>query len=102
MRARMTTSPPAWTSGLLLLALLLSAATFRASAAPASSPSTNAPTAATGLTNLVRALLSEDPAEQTQLIQTLIGASHPLVPQALTAWRGGAVFILETNNARIP
>ena len=53
-------------------------------------------------TNLVQAILSEDLAEQTQLIQKLIGAEDPMVQQALTAWRGGSVYIFETNDTKVP
>lgn len=53
-------------------------------------------------TNLVQALLSEDLAEQTQLIQKFIGSDDPMIPQVLTAWRGGSVYAYETNGAKIP
>ena len=53
-------------------------------------------------TNLVQAILSEELAEQTQLIQKLIGAEDPMVQQALTAWRGGSVYIFETNDTKVP
>ncbi len=53
-------------------------------------------------TNLVQAILSEDLAEQTQLLQKLNGSEDPMVPQALTAWRGGSVYLLETNDTKIP
>ncbi len=53
-------------------------------------------------TNLTQALLSEDLAEQTRLLQTLIGADDPVVEQALTAWRGGAVYLYETNDTKTP
>jgi urea transport system permease protein len=53
-------------------------------------------------TNLVQAILSEDLAEQTQLIQKLIGAEDPMVQQALIAWRGGSVYIFETNDTKVP
>src|SRR5262245_8222636 len=52
--------------------------------------------------NLVHALLSEDLAEQRPLIQKLAGAEDPLVPQVLSAWRGGAVYLQETNGRRTP
>jgi urea transport system permease protein len=53
-------------------------------------------------TNLVQAILSEDAIQQTELIKKLADADDPLVEQALAAWRQGGVFILETNDARIP
>jgi len=51
---------------------------------------------------LQKAILSEDLTEQSQLLQTLIDAEDPLVQQALTAWRGGALYIYETNGTRAP
>jgi urea transport system permease protein len=53
-------------------------------------------------TNLVQALLSEDFSEQTQLLQKMIGAEDTMIPQALTAWRGGSVYAFETNQTKIP
>ena len=53
-------------------------------------------------TNLVQAILSEDLAEQTQLLQKLIGAEDPMVQQALIAWRGGSVYVFETNDTKVP
>ena len=53
-------------------------------------------------TNLTQAILSEDLTEQTRLLQSLIGANDPLVEQALVAWRGGSVYLFETNETRIP
>ena len=53
-------------------------------------------------TNLHQAILSEDLAEQTRLLQTLIGADDPMMVQAMTAWRGGSVYLFETNEAKIP
>jgi urea transport system permease protein len=79
--------------GSLLVALwFLGGFTLDGSAAPAPA----------AVTNLLRAILSEDLAEQTQLIQGLAGAEHPVISQALAAWRGGSLFILETNETRIP
>ena len=53
-------------------------------------------------TNLVQAILSEDVAEQTQLLQKLLGAEDPIVQQTLTAWRGGSVYVFETNDTKTP
>lgn len=53
-------------------------------------------------TNLAQAILSEDLAEQTRLLQSLIGASDPLVEQALAAWRGGSIYVFETNDTKTP
>ncbi len=65
-------------------------------------PAAAAPVQAALRTNLVQALLSEDLAEQTQLLQKLIGAEDSMIPQVLTAWRGGAVYVYETNQAKVP
>ncbi len=53
-------------------------------------------------TNLVEAILSDDFARQGEIIKGLIEANDPLVEQGLTAWRGGAVYLLETNETKIP
>src|ERR1051326_7866033 len=53
-------------------------------------------------TNLVQAILSEDAAEQIELIRKLNEASDPLIEQALAAWRLGSLFLLETNDTRTP
>jgi urea transport system permease protein len=53
-------------------------------------------------TNLVQAILTEDAAEQSELIKRLIDANDPLIEQGLAAWRGGSLFLMETNGARIP
>src|SRR5882672_4932272 len=84
-------SPP-----LRLMAVMLAAAAWLALAqpVPAAEPSQR--------TNLVQAILSEDLAEQTQLLQKLIGAEDPIVQQTLTAWRGGSVYVFETNDTKVP
>jgi urea transport system permease protein len=51
---------------------------------------------------LVKAVLSEDAAEQQSLIKQLIGADDPVIEQALTAWRGGSLYLLQTNDTKIP
>jgi urea transport system permease protein len=51
---------------------------------------------------LIKAIVSEDAAEQISLIRKLIGSSDSVVEQALTAWRGGALYLLETNDTKIP
>ena len=53
-------------------------------------------------TNLVEAVLSEDFARQSEIIRSLVDANDPLVEQALTAWRGGSLYLYETNDAKIP
>ena len=53
-------------------------------------------------TNLVQAILAEDSKEQIALISRLVGAKDPVVEQALAAWRQGGVFLLETNDSRVP
>ena len=51
---------------------------------------------------LVKAVLSEDAAEQQNLIKGLVGADDPVIEQALIAWRGGSLYLLETNDTKIP
>src|SRR5215204_3420097 len=53
-------------------------------------------------TNLVAAVLSEDAARQAELIRGLVDANDPLVEQALIAWRGGALYLYETNEMKVP
>lgn len=53
-------------------------------------------------TNLVAAVLSEDFARQTEIIRSLVDANDPLVEQGLTAWRGGSLYLYETNDTKIP
>src|SRR5580765_6637681 len=53
-------------------------------------------------TNLVQAILSEDFPEQRKLLQKLSGADDPFVQQALIAWRGGAVYLLDTHETKSP
>ena len=48
---------------------------------------------------LVQAILAEDAAQQVELVKKLVDANEPIVAQALTAWRGGSVYIHETNGA---
>jgi urea transport system permease protein len=58
--------------------------------------------APTHRTNLVEAILSEDLARQTEIIKSLVAASDPLVEQGLIAWRGGSLYLLETNDTKTP
>ncbi len=51
---------------------------------------------------LVKAVLTEDAAEQQSLIKQLVGADDPVIEQALIAWRGGSLYLLETNDTKIP
>src|SRR5215213_5338181 len=53
-------------------------------------------------TNLVAAVLSEDFDKQAQLIRSLVGANDPMVEQGLIAWRGGSLYLYETNDTKIP
>lgn len=53
-------------------------------------------------TNLVEAVLSEDFARQSEIIRSLVDANDPLVEQGLTAWRGGALYLYETNETKVP
>jgi urea transport system permease protein len=52
--------------------------------------------------SLIKAVLSEDAAEQVSLLQKLIGANDLIIEQALAAWRGGGLYLLETNDTKIP
>lgn len=51
---------------------------------------------------LVRAVLSEDANEQQNLIKQLVGANDPVIEQAMIAWRGGSLYLLETNDTKVP
>ena len=51
---------------------------------------------------LARAVLSEDANEQQDLIKQLVGANDPVIEQAMIAWRGGSLYLLETNDTKIP
>ena len=53
-------------------------------------------------TNLVAAILSEDLGQQSTFLQSLVAANDALVEQVLVAWRGGGVFLHETNAVRVP
>jgi urea transport system permease protein len=53
-------------------------------------------------TNLVVAILADDPAQQLDVIRKLADATNPIVAQVLTAWRGGSIYIYETNDTRVP
>src|SRR4051812_34607822 len=52
--------------------------------------------------NLVEAILSEDGARQAELIRGFARAGDPFVEQALTAWRGGSIYLFEADGAKIP
>lgn len=52
--------------------------------------------------NLVSAMLSSDPEEQQKLLREVTDASDSLVVQSLTAWRGGALYVHEDQDNRIP
>src|SRR4029077_21203897 len=53
-------------------------------------------------TNIVEAILSDDFSHQTEIIKSLIEANDPIVEQVLTAWRGGALYLYETNETKTP
>src|SRR5688572_27202981 len=53
-------------------------------------------------TNLVQAILTEDASEQIALLKQLVSANDPWVEQTLAAWRQGALYLLETNDTRVP
>ncbi len=45
---------------------------------------------------------SEDFARQTEIIRGFATSSDPFVEQTLTAWRGGSLYIFETNDTKTP
>jgi urea transport system permease protein len=51
---------------------------------------------------LVDAILSDDVVRQAELIKQLASANDPVIEQSLIAWRGGSLYIFETNDSRIP
>jgi urea transport system permease protein len=53
-------------------------------------------------TNLVEAILTDDSARQFDIIKSLVDANDPVVEQALVAWRGGSLYLYETNDTKIP
>src|SRR5688572_10485267 len=53
-------------------------------------------------TNLVEAILSDNAERQLELIRGLVDAEEVFVKQALEAWRGGLVYLYETNDLKIP
>jgi urea transport system permease protein len=53
-------------------------------------------------TNLVEAILTDDAARKNELIKGFAGVDDPFVRQTLEAWRGGLVYLLETNEAKVP
>src|SRR5687768_8605676 len=53
-------------------------------------------------TNLVQAILSENPELQLEIIRSLVDANDPSIKQDLEAWRGGVVYIYKANDLRIP
>lgn len=50
----------------------------------------------------VQAVLSDDFEEQTRIIGGLVSSRDDLIQQALTAWRGGSLYVLETNETKVP
>lgn len=51
---------------------------------------------------LIKAVLTEDSSERLPLLQKLVGSSDAAIEQTLTAWRGGSLYIHETNDAKTP
>jgi len=51
---------------------------------------------------LVEAITTEDAARQAELIRGFVDANDPFVKQALEAWRGGLVYLLEEGGAKVP
>ena len=79
-----------------LASLCLGLVDSRAAAAAIATPSTNR-------TVLTEAVLAEDSDKQIELVRKLVNAgSESIVEQALSAWRLGNLFLLETNDTRIP
>jgi len=57
---------------------------------------------ATARAGLVEAIVTEDPSAQIEQVRALANATDPLVERTLKAWRQGELFLLETNDQRIP
>jgi len=53
-------------------------------------------------TNLIEAIITEDSARQLELLRGLVASEDPAIPQTLEAWRGGLVYLIETNDTKIP
>ncbi len=51
---------------------------------------------------LVEAVLSDDPDRQAEILRSLTDGTDPLLVRALEAWRGGVLYIHETDDAQIP
>lgn len=51
---------------------------------------------------LVEAVLSDEASKQTEIVKGLAESSEPIVQQILTAWRGGSLYLFETNDVRTP
>lgn len=51
---------------------------------------------------LVEALLSDESSRQMEIVKSFAETNEPIVQQVLTAWRGGSVYLYETNETRIP
>ncbi|MBI3870290.1 MAG: urea ABC transporter permease subunit UrtB [Verrucomicrobia bacterium] len=51
---------------------------------------------------LTQAVLADGVVEKERLLKELVGYEDEIVEQVLGAWRGGAVFLYETNQSRIP
>jgi urea transport system permease protein len=93
VRVRWSTATPASFVLRHLSYLLIGLALFLSFSARAATPAR---------TNLVTAILSDDFDQQAVLIKSLVTANDPLVEQALTAWRGGSLYVLETNDTKVP
>ncbi|MCD6049772.1 MAG: urea transporter permease [Verrucomicrobia bacterium] len=52
--------------------------------------------------DLVAAILSEDVAQQTEMIKKLAETNEPIVVQVLSAWRLSGVYIHEADDKKIP
>jgi urea transport system permease protein len=51
---------------------------------------------------LVEAVLADEAGKQTEIVKGLAESNEPMAQQILTAWRGGSLYIFETNDVRTP
>jgi len=53
-------------------------------------------------TNLVEAILTENATRQAELIKSFASTGDAFIEQTLIAWRGGALYVFETNDTKTP
>ena len=51
---------------------------------------------------LAEAIVTENPARQSELIRSFVDSSDPYVKQVLEAWRGGLVQLYDENGTNVP